>query len=116
MALTDLTLTEALAGLRVRQFSAVDLTRAYLKRIHDLDPRVHAYLLVTDEQALAMAAQADARIAAGETAPLLGIPLAIKDVLCTKGVPTTAGSKILAGFTPPYTATAVQRLWDAGAI
>src|SRR5271165_2966433 len=116
MNLTDLTLTEALTGLRTRQFSSVDLTQAYLDRIHAIDPQLHAYLLVTDKQALQMARQADERRAAGNDAPLLGIPLAIKDVLCTEGVPTTAGSLILNGFKPPYSATAVQKLWNAGAV
>ncbi len=116
MAFTDLTLTEALTKLRKREISAVDLTQAHLERIHALDPKLHAYLVTTDEQALEAAQKADQRRAAGEDAPLLGIPLAIKDVMCTQGVPTTAGSKILEGFKPPYTATAVQKLFDAGAI
>ena len=116
MNLTDLTLTDALTGLQAGQFSAVDLTSAHLDRIHAHDPAIHAYLTVTDEQALSMAQQADVRRAAGQSLPLLGIPLAIKDVLCTDGIETTAGSKILKGFKPPYTATAVQKLWDAGAI
>jgi len=116
MSLTDLTLSEALGGLRSGQFSAVELTHAHLDRIHSLNPKLHAFLTVTDDQALRMAEQADRRRANGEDAPLLGIPLAIKDVLCTEGIPTTAGSKILNGFKPVYTATAVQKLWDAGAI
>lgn len=115
-ALTDLTITEALAKLRAREISALDLTQAYLDRIAQRNPAVNAYLTVTTEQALAQAKAADERRAQGEDAPLLGIPVAIKDVLCTEGVQTTAGSKILQGFKPPYTATAVQRLFDAGAI
>jgi len=116
MNLTDLTLTDALAGLNAGQFSAVDLTRAHLDRIHTFDSAIHAFLTVTDERALSMAEQSDKRRAEGQKLPLLGIPLAIKDVMCTDGVETTAGSKILKGFKPPYTATAVQKLWDAGAI
>src|SRR5215471_10876357 len=115
MPLTDLSLTEALTGLRAGQFTAVELTRAHLNRIHAVDSKIHAFLTVADDQALSMARQADERRAAGHDAPLLGIPLAIKDVLCTQGVETTAGSKILKGFIPPYTAAAVQKLWDAGA-
>ncbi len=116
MPLTDLSLTDALTGLRAGQFSAVELTRAHLERIHAINPKIHAFLIVTDDQALTMARQADERRTSGHDAPLLGIPLAIKDVLCTQGIETTAGSKILKGFKPPYTATAVQKLWDAGAI
>src|SRR6185503_8636353 len=70
----------------------------------------------TSERALDQAKKADEQRTKGETAPLLGIPLAIKDVLCTEGVQTTAGSRILEGFVPPYTATSVQRLFDAGVV
>ncbi len=114
--LTDLTLTEALAQLRAGEITSVDLTQAHLDRIAALDPQIRAYLEVTGEGALRAAAAADQRRAGGEDAPLLGVPLAIKDVLMTQGVPTTAGSRILEGFRPPYTATAVQRLFDAGAV
>jgi aspartyl-tRNA(Asn)/glutamyl-tRNA(Gln) amidotransferase subunit A len=114
--LTDLTLTQARAKLRAGAITAVELTQAHLDRIQALDPHIHAFLTLAAEQALAAAAQADRRRQNGDDAPLLGIPLAIKDVLMTKGVPTTCGSRILEGFIPPYTATAVQRLFDAGAI
>ncbi|GAB4572774.1 MAG: Asp-tRNA(Asn)/Glu-tRNA(Gln) amidotransferase subunit GatA [Anaerolineae bacterium] len=112
----DLTLTEALAQLNEGTLTAVALTRAFLDRIRQLDPQIRAFLTVTEEQALAQAEAADRRRAAGDSAPLLGIPLAIKDVLTTRDIPTTAGSRILEGFKPPYTATSVQRLLDAGAI
>ena len=115
-ALHELTIHEALAGMRQGDFSAVDLTQALLERIALLDGQVKAYLTVTAELALEQAAQADARRAAGEDAPLLGVPLAIKDVLCTEGVRTTCGSRILENFVPPYTATAVQRLAGAGMV
>ncbi len=115
-ALHELTIHEALAGMRQGDFSAVDLTQALLERISLLDGQVKAYLTVTAELALEQAAQADARRAAGEDAPLLGVPLAIKDVLCTEGVRTTCGSRILENFVPPYTATAVQRLAGAGMV
>ena len=114
--LTDLTLTQAQAKLRAGEITALALTQAHLDRIRAVDPQVHAFLTLTDEQALAAAAAADQRRAAGEDAPLLGIPLAIKDVLMTQGVQTTCGSRILEGFRAPYTASAVQRLFDAGAI
>ncbi|MBO9309126.1 MAG: Asp-tRNA(Asn)/Glu-tRNA(Gln) amidotransferase GatCAB subunit A, partial [Chloroflexi bacterium] len=116
MNLTDLTITEALRELRARRISALELTQAHLARIAELEPRIGAYLTVTAERALEQARQADARLAQGDDALLLGIPLAIKDVLCTEGVPTTAGSRILEGFVPPYTATAVQKLFASGAI
>lgn len=119
--LTELSLLEAEAALRSGDTSSVDLTRACLKRIQDLEPRLHAFVAVTPELALAQAKAADRRRAAGRRnreplPPLLGIPIAIKDVLCLEGVPTTAGSRILEGFVPPYTATSVARLTDAGAV
>ncbi len=114
--LTDLTLTEARQRLRAGEISAVELTQAHLERIRALDPQVRAYLTVTEERALAAAEEADRRLATGDNAPLLGLPLAIKDVLTTEGVVTTAGSRVLEGFVPPYTATAVQRLLEAGAV
>ncbi len=114
--LTELTITEAQARLRAGEITAVDLTNAHLARIEALDPQVKAYLTITADEARAAAEAADQRLAQGDDAPLLGIPLAIKDVLTTQDIPTTAGSRILAGFKPPYTATAVQKLLDAGAI
>jgi len=114
--LYELTIHAALAGLRAGQFTAVELTQALLDRITAVDDSVKAYLTVTAERALAQAAQADARRSQGEEAPLLGIPLAIKDVLTTQGVQTTCGSRILEGFLPPYTATVVKRLEAAGMV
>ena len=120
--LTDLTLLEAAAGLRAGRFSARQLTEAHLERISDLDPELHAFLTVTAELARTQADAADRRLAEARRAgveslpPLLGLPIALKDVLCLEGVPTTCGSRILEGFRPPYTATAVQRLLDQGAV
>jgi aspartyl-tRNA(Asn)/glutamyl-tRNA(Gln) amidotransferase subunit A len=114
--LTDLSLTEAHNQLRSGAITAVDLTQAHLDRIQAVDPQVQAYLAVTEEQALRAADQADRRRQDGDDALLLGLPLAIKDVLTTAGVPTTSGSRIMEGFVPPYTATAVQKLFDAGAV
>jgi aspartyl-tRNA(Asn)/glutamyl-tRNA(Gln) amidotransferase subunit A len=116
MTLTDLTLTEALALLRSRQISSVELTQAYLEQIERYDGQVRAYLTVTPDLALAQAQAADAARAQGDDRPLLGIPLAIKDVLSTKDVETTCGSKILKGYRPIFNATAVQRLLDAGMV
>jgi aspartyl-tRNA(Asn)/glutamyl-tRNA(Gln) amidotransferase subunit A len=114
--LTDLTLTTAQAKLRAGEITSVELTRAHLERIKAIDPQVKAYLTITEEHALEAAEKADERRATGDDTPLLGIPLAIKDVLTTQGVQTTCGSRILEGFIPPYTGTAVQKLFDAGAV
>lgn len=114
--LTDLTLTEALAKLDAREISSVELTQAHLAQIERLDPQVRAFLTVTAELALQQAEAADARRTRGETRPLLGIPLAIKDVITTKDVETTAGSKILKGYVPIFNATVIDRLLDAGMV
>ncbi len=114
--LHTLTISDALAGMRAGDFTSVELTQAYLARIAQVEPAVQAYLTVTAELALEQAARADARRAAGEDAPLLGIPLAIKDVLSTEGVRTTCGSRMLENYIPPYSATAVRRLEAAGMV
>jgi aspartyl-tRNA(Asn)/glutamyl-tRNA(Gln) amidotransferase subunit A len=116
MSLTDLTLVEAREGLRKNDFSARELTGAYLEAIARLNPRLNAYLTVTDRQALAQAEKADAELARGEARPLTGIPLAIKDLFCTAGVRTTAGSRILEPFVPPYESTVTTNLLRDGAI
>ncbi len=116
MILTDLTLAQARAGLRDRQFSAVELTDAFLAAIAEVNPRLNAFITVTGEAARAQAAAADAALAAGDTRALTGIPLAIKDLFCTKGVRTTAGSKILAPFVPPYESTVTANLLRDGAV
>ena len=113
---TDLSLTQAREALRRRDLSAVELTQAALDRIAALDSDLGAFLTVTPERALAAATAADKARAAGDDRPLLGIPLAIKDVLSTEGVQTTCGSKILEGYVPVYSATAVTRLEEAGAV
>lgn len=113
---TTLTLSEIVAGLDTGTFSSVELTRAYLDRIEQLEPKVKAFITVTGDVALAAAERADQRRQAGETAPLLGVPLGIKDVLSTKGVQTTSGSKILEGYVPVFDATAVKRLLEAGVV
>jgi aspartyl-tRNA(Asn)/glutamyl-tRNA(Gln) amidotransferase subunit A len=116
MKLYELTAHEVAAKLRAREVSSVELTRAYLERIEAVNPLLHAYLTVMRDEALAMARAADARLAAGEAGPLTGIPIALKDVLVTEGVETTAGSRMLQGYIPPYSATVVRRLRDAGAV
>ena len=114
--LTSIGVADARAGLAAGRFTSVDLTQALLRRIERVDGALHAYLRTTPTMALKAAAEADHARAEGDRRPLLGIPLAIKDVLMTNGIETTAGSRILEGFVPPYTATAVQKLQAAGAI
>jgi aspartyl-tRNA(Asn)/glutamyl-tRNA(Gln) amidotransferase subunit A len=114
--LTELTINEAARHLRLGSFSAVDLVTAHVERIERLDHQVKAFLRFTPELWEQQADQADRKIKAGEGGPLTGIPMAVKDVLCVRGVETTAGSQILRGFRPPYTGTAVSRLFEAGAV
>jgi aspartyl-tRNA(Asn)/glutamyl-tRNA(Gln) amidotransferase subunit A len=114
--LTQLTLSEALDKLRAGEVTSVELTQAHLDQIDKFDPQVKAYLMVTKDLALEQAQAADLARANGDDRPLLGIPIAIKDVLSTKGIETTCGSKILEGYTPVFDATAVQKLYDAGAV
>ena len=114
--LTDLTLSQLLSQLRDRAISAVELARAYLDRIEAVNPALQAYLTVTAARALADAEAADRARAAGDDRPLLGVPLAIKDVLSTRGIQTTCGSKILKGYVPVFSATVVERLEAAGMV
>jgi aspartyl-tRNA(Asn)/glutamyl-tRNA(Gln) amidotransferase subunit A len=116
--LTELTVCQALTGLRAGAFSSRELTVAYLDRIARFEGVINAFITLTPELALEKADEADRRLKAdGEDAPpLTGLPLAIKDVLCLAGVPCTCGSKILEDFIPPYTATTVARLLEAGVV
>jgi aspartyl-tRNA(Asn)/glutamyl-tRNA(Gln) amidotransferase subunit A len=119
--LADLSVGECLAELESGGISSLELTQALLERIQQLEPRLHAFITLTPELALDMAAAADQRRDAawriGENLPaLLGLPIAVKDVLCVKGVRATAGSKILENFIPPFSATAVQHLLEAGVV
>ena len=105
------------AQLRRGEVSARELTESHLKRIAAVDPTVHAYLEVTAERARSDADRIDAARAAGaELPPLAGIPLAIKDNLCTQGIRTTCSSRMLENFVPPYEATVTGRLWESGAV
>jgi aspartyl-tRNA(Asn)/glutamyl-tRNA(Gln) amidotransferase subunit A len=113
-ALHRLTLHDAATGLARSEFSSVELTRAALDRIAAVDERINAFITVTEDLALEQAKRADERIAKGESGPLTGVPAAIKDVVCTEGVRTTAGSKILEPFVPPYDGTAITFLKEAG--
>jgi len=113
---TDLTLSEARDALQAKSLSAVELTRAHLESIAAGNEQLNAFIEVTLEKALSMAEDSDARIARGEARPLEGLPLGIKDLFCTRDVHSTACSKILNGFEPPYESTVTQNLWDAGAV
>lgn len=100
-----------------KERSAVEITTEALERIQALEPKIHAFLHVTAEEAITAAKKVDEKIAAGEEIDILaGIPIGIKDNICTKGVPTTCGSKILANFVPPYESTVTQKLKDAGMV
>lgn len=114
--LYQLTIEQAQAKLRAGEISSVDLTQSLLDRIIDVDNDVKAYISVQPEAALETAQAADERRANGEDTPLLGIPLAIKDCIITQGIATTCGSKILENFVPPFNATVVEKLQDAGAV
>ena len=112
-----MTIREAAESLRRRRFSALELTTAALGRIERFNPTLRAFLTVTAEQALQQARQADADLAAGnDRGPLHGIPIAVKDIFCTRGVRTTAGSPIYRDFVPDHDAFAVARLEHAGAV
>src|SRR5271168_5494827 len=113
--LTGLTLKDALDGLRSRRFSSEEITRAHLQAMAAARP-LNAFVLETAERAMEMARISDERIAAGTAGPLEGAPIGIKDLFCTKGVRSTAGSRILGEFIPPYESTVTANLWRDGAV
>jgi len=110
------TLAELSAGLLAGDFSSVELTTHFLDRIQSLDGQLNSFITVTAEGALEQARAADQRIAAGDAGPLTGIPMAHKDIFCTKGVRTSCGSHMLDNFISPYDATVVTRLAEAGMV
>ena len=117
MELKSLTIDVARAAVQQRKASAVSLAESFYTKIQTDDPKIGAYLTLSKERALAKAAEIDKLAEKGERLPVLGgVPVAIKDVMVTKGVRTTAGSKILGNYIPPYDCTAVTRLEAAGAI
>jgi aspartyl-tRNA(Asn)/glutamyl-tRNA(Gln) amidotransferase subunit A len=113
---TALTIHELAELLKKREISSIRLTGQFIERIARINPKLNAYLAVTEKEALAAAEAADARLAKGDAGPLTGVPLAIKDVICTKGVPTTCGSRMLKDYVPPYDAAVIERLKAAGAV
>ncbi len=110
------TIAELIKGLRNKEFSSVELTQHYLDRIQRLDGTYNSYISVTNDIALAQAAEADKRLAAGDAPALCGIPIAHKDIFCTNGVRTSCGSKMLDNFIPPYDATVVSNMKADGAV
>jgi len=111
------TAAEMAEALAKKEISSVELTEQHFSRIKEVDGKVKAFLHLDTDGALAQAAAVDKKRAAGEKlAPLAGVPLALKDVLTQKGIPTTCGSKILEGWRPPYNATVTQKLLDAGVV
>lgn len=121
--LTLLSLFEMQAGLRVGNFSCIELLEAHLQRIHTLEPRIHAFITLVEDSARSEAKKADIRLAEARDTnqieslpPLLGIPIAVKDLITVKGIRCSCGSNVLGDWIAPFTATAVQHLIDAGAI
>src|SRR5215472_8134631 len=113
--LTSLTLKAALDGLTAKSFSSVELTQAHVEAI-EAARALNAYVLETPEKALAMAKASDERRVKGAAGPLDGAPLGIKDLFCTEGVRSTAGSRIIGEFTPNYESTVTANLWRDGAV
>ncbi|MEX2261789.1 MAG: Asp-tRNA(Asn)/Glu-tRNA(Gln) amidotransferase subunit GatA [Bryobacteraceae bacterium] len=117
MNIASLTIGAVREGLLAREFSAVELVKEALRFAREENPKTNAYLTFSEDRALEQAARVDQTVArGGEPGPLAGVPLAVKDVIVTRGVRTTCGSKLLENYVPPYDATAIQRLERAGAV
>jgi len=116
MKLNELTIHKAHELLKQKEISSVELTRAVLDRIEAVDDKVGAYITVAGDMAMKQAQLADRAISNGKCRPLTGIPLAIKDLICTKGLKTTCASKILENFIPQYNATVIKKLNNQGAV
>jgi aspartyl-tRNA(Asn)/glutamyl-tRNA(Gln) amidotransferase subunit A len=116
MDIKSLTVAQTLADLKAKKYTSVELTKAYLKRIKEVDGKINAFVTVTEEEALKNAKDADAKRAKGTDAPLLGIPFSIKDNFSTNGIRTTASSKVLDDYIPPFDATVVTKLKAAGVV
>ena len=111
-----LSISQAHQLLKNKEVSSVELTQAYLEKIESLEPSIKAFVTITPEVALKQAARADEMIARGDIKPLTGIPVAIKDLISTKGIRTTCSSKMLFNYIPPYDATVMERLYDNGVV
>jgi aspartyl-tRNA(Asn)/glutamyl-tRNA(Gln) amidotransferase subunit A len=116
MELFELTIHELQERLMAGETTSTEITASVFKRIDDVEKAVHAYITLMRETALAEAVEADKKISRGESGPLTGIPIALKDICCTKGIRTTCGSRILRDFIAPYDATVVEKLRAAGAV
>lgn len=116
MNLNQLTISEALEGLREKEFSSLEITKACLEQIKNHNGEINAFITVDEKGALAQAEKADSKRKNGNTTPLLGIPIALKDIFLTKGLKTTAASKVLDNYIPQYDATVVKKIKDAGAV
>ena len=116
MELYKLTIHELKEKLKRREISARELTLEFIKRIERVEKDIHSFITLTKDDALKQAEDIDNKIKAGKDLPLLGIPLAIKDLICIRGVRTTCGSKILSNYIPPYDATVIKKLSDSGAV
>ncbi len=116
MELYSLTIHELQKKIKSGNVSAVQILESVFARIEAVEKRVHSYIRLMKEEAFAVAAKADKNIRKGDIHPLTGIPVALKDIVCTAGIPTTCGSHMLQNFIPPYNATVVEKLRDAGAL
>jgi aspartyl-tRNA(Asn)/glutamyl-tRNA(Gln) amidotransferase subunit A len=114
--LYDTTIHQGHRLLTSGQFSSVELTKAALERISRVEEKLHAIVTVTEDTALHQAEEADKVLHGGSPTPLTGIPVVIKDNMCTRGIRTTCSSRMLEGFVPPYDATVVEKLTDAGMV
>jgi len=116
MDVKNITIAQAKKDLKDKKYSSVELTNAYLERIKKLNPKLNAFITVTEDEALHMAKEADAKLAKGEDQALLGMPMALKDLFLTEGIKTTAASRVLDNYIPQYDATVVKKLKNAGAV
>ena len=117
MKLYELTISQLSELLNKKEVSVLELTRSVLERIREVEHKIGCYINIIEEKSLDRASEVQKKFAAGEfSSPLTGIPMAVKDNICTNGIPTTCGSKMLSNFIPPYDATVISKLYDNGAI
>jgi len=116
MEIYEMSLSQLHNGLKNKEFSSVEITKAFLQKIEDLNSKINAFITVCAEDAINQAKIADEKIKKGNIEFLTGIPLGIKDLICTKGIKTTCGSKILSNYLPPYNATVYEKLLEQNAV